>query len=132
MADYHHSLRADTARNVLYMTQTGHAEADDMRRMRDEYVEVLRRMRPGFILVNDQREIESFTDAALEVGRELVALTEAHAVGTVIRVVPESLLPRARISRILASADASYSTTRVATLEEAEQAVAAHLAASAR
>lgn len=128
---YHHALRADTARNVLYMTQTGHAEADDMRRIRDEYVQVLRRMRPGFILVNDQREIESFTDAALEVGKELVALTEAHAVGTVIRVVPESLLPRARISRILASSDASYSTKRVATLEEAEQAVSEHLAITA-
>lgn len=128
---YHHALRADTARNVLYMTQTGHAEADDMRRMRDEYVQVLGGMRPGFILVNDQREVESFTDAALEVGKELVALTEAHAVGTVIRIVPESLLPRARISRILASSDASYSTKRVATLEEAEQAVAAHLGATA-
>jgi hypothetical protein len=99
--------------------------------MRDEHVQVLRRVRPGFILVNDQREVESFTDAALEVGRELVALTEAHAVGTVIRVVPQSLLPRARISRILASSDASYSTKRGATLEEAEQAVAAHLPGTA-
>lgn len=129
---YRHALRADTARNVLYMTQAGHAEADDMRRMREEYAQALGRMRPGFVLVNDQREVESFPDEALEIGRELVTLTAAHAVGTVIRVVPESLLPRTRISRILAGSEASYGTTRVATLDEAERAVEAHLAAAAR
>jgi hypothetical protein len=127
---YRHALRVDERRNVLYMTQAGHAEAADMLRMRDEYVKTLKRMRPGFVLVNDQREVESFSDGALELGKELVELTGAHGVATVVRVLPASLLPRTRISRVLVSADAPYRTVRVATLEEAESAVAEHLSRS--
>lgn len=126
MSTYDFSIRLDDARNVVYMAQAGHAEAADMHRMRDAYVQTLRGVRPGWVLVNDQRRVESFSDAALEVGKELVALTNEHGAAKVIRIAPEQLAPRTRTTRVLVSARARYESLRVGTPEEAEQALAAH------
>lgn len=129
MPTYDFSIRLDAARNVVYMTQEGRAGGDDLRRMRDAYVRTLRDVRPGWVLVHDQRRVESFTDEALEVGKELVALTNQAGAAKVIRIAPEQLATRTRTTRVLVSARARYESLRVGTPEEAEQALAAHLAA---
>lgn len=128
MSAYDFSIRLDSARNVVYMTQEGHAEAGDMHRMRDAYLRALGEVRPGWVLVNDQRRVESFSDEALEVGKELVALTNERGAAKVIRIAPEQLAPRTRTTRVLVSARARYESLRVGTPEEAEQALAAHFA----
>jgi hypothetical protein len=129
MSAYGFTIRLDSARNVVWMVQEGHAEGADLRRMRDAYVQTLREVRPGWVLVNDQRRVESFSDDALEVGKELVALTQEHGAAKVIRIAPEQLAPRTRTTRVLVSARARYESLRVGTPEEAETAVAEHLAA---
>jgi hypothetical protein len=129
MPAYDFSIRLDSARNVVYMTQQGHAEAGDMHRMRDAYLHALGEVKPGWVLVNDQRRVESFSDEALEVGKELVALTNERGAVKVIRIAPEQLAPRTRTTRVLVSARARYESLRVGTPEEAEQALAAHFAA---
>lgn len=126
MSAYDFSIRLDSARNVVYMAQQGHAEAGDMHRMRDAYLRTLAEVKPGWVLVNDQRRVESFSDAALEVGKELVALTNERGAAKVIRIAPEQLAPRTRTTRVLISARARYESLRVATPEEAEQALAEH------
>jgi hypothetical protein len=128
MSAYDFSIRLDAARNVVYMAQVGHAEVDDMRRMREAYVRTLRGVKPGWVLVNDQRQVESFSDEALEVGKELVSITNDQGAAKVIRIAPEQLAPRTRTTRVLVTARARYESLRVATPEEAEQALAAHFA----
>jgi hypothetical protein len=99
MSTYRHSIRIDEVRNVLHLTQAGHAEEDDLQRVQAEYLTALGRMRPGFVLVSDQQGVESFSDAALEAGKELVGVTAAHRVAKVVRVVPvrsTSECPRSR------------------------------------
>lgn len=121
MADYACTLRPDAERNVLYMTQSGSADREHMLELKARYVEALASMRPGFVLVHDQRAVEAFTDAAMEVGKELIALTGAHRPSRVIRIAPEALLARTRVSRVLANAGARYDEVRVSTPEEAER-----------
>ena len=120
MDRYRSTVTADAARNVIWMTQEGHADAPDMVRMRDQYEAALRSVRPGFVLVNDQSGVQSFSDAALEVGMELVAMTSAAGASKVIRVVPDSLAQRSRISRVLVGGGFRYENVRVATRAEAE------------
>jgi hypothetical protein len=127
MSAYRYAITVDEARNVLHLAQAGHAEEDDLRRMQADYAAALSRMRPEFVLVSDQLEVESFSDQALEVGKALVALTAASRVAKVIRVMPAGLIARTRISRVLVSAAVQYVTVRVSTREEAEHALAEHL-----
>lgn len=131
MSAYDFSIRLDAGRNVVYMSQEGRADHDDMVRMREAYLHTLAQVRPGWVLVNDQSKVESFTDAALEVGKELVALTNEYGAAKVIRIAPEQLAPRTRTTRVLVSARARYESLRVGTPEEAEQVLADHFAASA-
>lgn len=129
MSSYRFSIRTDPARNVMYMEQEGHAEREDLARMRDAYVLALDEVRPGFVLVHDQRKVESFTDEALEVGKELVALTNARGAAKVIRIAPDQLAPRTRVTRVLAGSRPRYENLRVATPDEAEALLRAHRAA---
>lgn len=129
MSDYRYSVRADPARNVVYLEQAGHAEREDLLRLRGDYVRALAALRPGFVVVHDQRAVRSFSDQALEVGRELVAVTDQHGASKVIRIAPEALLSRTRTTRVLVSAQPRYADVRVSSPEEAEEALRQHLAA---
>jgi hypothetical protein len=120
MPGYRCTVTADPSRNVIWMTQEGHAERDDMLRMRADYEAALKRVRPGFVLVNDQGAVQSFSDEALEVGKELVEMTTAAGASKVIRVVPGSLAQRSRISRVLVGGGFRYENVRVSTRDEAE------------
>ena len=128
MSDYRFSIRVDAARNVLYLAQEGSAEAADLARFRDAYVAALQEVRPGFVLVHDQRNVRSFSDEALEVGKELVAITNRHQAARVIRIAPEALATRTRVGRVLVAARSRYESVRVSTPEEAEACLQEHFA----
>ncbi len=122
------SVRVDAARNVVYLTQAGSAEKADMLRMREAYVRALQQVRPGFVLVNDQRGVLAFSAEALEAGAELVALTGQRGVGRVVRLRPEAPAMRVRITRALIAGRASYISDFADSLEEAERLIEAYLA----
>lgn len=130
MSAYDFAIRLDAARNVVYMEQEGAAGRDDLVRMRDAYLRTLQEVRPGWVLVHDQRRVESFTDEALEVGKELVAITNERGAAKVIRIAPEQLATRTRTTRVLITARARYESLRVGTPEEAERVLAEHFAAA--
>jgi hypothetical protein len=130
MAAYRYAIRFDGARNVLYLEQEGSAEKADLLRLRDAYLVALGEVSPGFVLVHDQRRVEGFSDEALEVGKELVAITGEHGAAKVIRIAPEALATRTRVGRVLVTARSRYESVRVATPDEAEVLVSEHLAAS--
>lgn len=129
MSDYSYSVRVDPERNVVYLAQSGHAERDDLLCLKEEYGRALARVRPGFVVVHDQRGVRSFSEEAVEVGRELVALTSGRGAAKVIRIAPESLLARTRVTRVLVSAQSRYGDVRVSTPEEAEHLLREHLGA---
>jgi hypothetical protein len=130
MPDYRYAIRYDGARNVLYMEQEGSAEKEDLLRLRDAYLAALAQVSPGFVLVHDQSRVEGFSDEALEVGKELVAITGEHGAAKVIRIAPEALATRTRVGRVLVTARSRYESVRVGTPDEAEALVREHLAAA--
>lgn len=130
MSDYRFAVRLDRARNVVYLEQEGRVERDDLLRMRAAYLETLKDARPGWVLVHDQRRVLSLTDEALEVGKELVALTNEHGAARVIRIVPEQLATRTRVTRALIAGRSRYESLRVTTPEEAERLLREHEAAA--
>ncbi len=123
-----YSVRVDTDRNVLYLTQAGVAEKEDMLRMFAEYERGLRQVRDGWVLVNDQSQVRDFSDEALEIGAQMVTRTGEHGVGHVIRIKPQGPAMRIRITRTLIAGRATYLTEHASSLEEAETLLSAFLA----
>jgi hypothetical protein len=58
-------------------------------------------VRPGWVPVHDQRRVGAFSDEALEVGNDLVAITDDHRAAKVIRIAPQALATRTRVGRVL-------------------------------
>jgi hypothetical protein len=121
MTEYGFSVRVDESRNVMYITQWGRPSADDLRRLKDGFLAAVGPLRPGFTLVNDQRQMKSFDEEAMEVAKELVEESNKAGLSRVIRIVPDSLVAKVRLSRTLVSAGFRYEDIRVGTPEEAEE-----------
>lgn len=130
MSRFAYSMRVDSKDNVLHMEQRGLASRDDLLNLKADYLKALRSLTPGFVLVNDQRDLEPYSDEAMAVAQELVDLTNEHGASAVIRIVAESLPSMARVSRVLTTAKARYKNIRVKTPEEAATALREHRAAS--
>jgi hypothetical protein len=124
MSDYGFSVRVDKPRNVMYITQWGQPNAGDLRRLKDEFLAAVVHIRPGFTMVNDQRQMKPFDEEAMEVAKELVAESNKAGLARVIRIVPASLMAKVRLSRTLVSAGFRYEDIRVGTPEEAEELLA--------
>ena len=125
MTAYEFSIRSEPGRNVLYIEQRGCPSADDLRELRRAFLVEAGRLRPGFAIVNDQRFMEPYDDDAMEVAKDLVRLTNRLQASRVIRIVPADVLSTVRLSTTLESAESSYPSIRVASPDEAEEALEA-------
>ncbi len=125
MSTYTFSLRADGGRNVIYIEQRGLATAADFQELKRAFLAEVGKLRPGFAIINDQRELEPYGDEAMEVAKELVEITNQYQASRVIRIVPADLLSTVQLSSTLISGRSRYTSIRVATPEEAEEALEA-------
>ena len=123
MSTYSFSLGADVARNVLYIEQRGLATAADFRDLKRAFLAEVGKLSPGFAIINDQRELEPYGDEAMDVAKELVEITNRHQAARVIRIVPADLLSTVQLSSTLVSGRSQYTSIRVGTPEEAEEAL---------
>jgi hypothetical protein len=119
MSGFSFSMKVDSSANVVHMEQRGLATRGDLLELEREYLRLLPNLEPGFVLVNDQRQLLPYPDEAMEVAQRLVELTNQHKASAVIRIVAESLPSMARVSRVLTTAKARYRNIRVKTPEEA-------------
>lgn len=124
MATFDFEIRVNPDRNLIYMTQKGRGNRTDLEKLRDAYLDAVKRLKPGFVMVHDQRQLEPYEDDALEAAQELVKLTNDYEARAVIRVTAESLKSSVRVSRVLTGGRARYRNIRVSSLEEAEKALA--------
>ncbi|MCG6949328.1 MAG: hypothetical protein LJE93_10490 [Acidobacteria bacterium] len=125
MSTYTFSLRADGGRNVMYIEQRGLATAADFEDLKRAFLAEVGKLSPGFAIINDQRELEPYGDEAMEVAKELVEITNQYQASRVIRIVPADLLSTVQLSSTLISGRSRYTSIRVATPEEAEEALEA-------
>jgi hypothetical protein len=125
MASFSFSIRVEPDRNVIYMTQKGQPRAADYAAVKIELIRAVARVKPGFVLVNDQRSLEPFDEPAMAVARDLIAIINDAGASMVIRIVPSDLISMTKILRALVTAESRYQTVRVSTPEEAEEVLAA-------
>ena len=123
MSDYTFSVRVEPLRNVMYLRQEGKPTAAGFTALKGEFVAALEQLEPGFTIINDQREMEPYDDAAMEVGKELVGITNDAGAARVIRIVPVDFLSIVTLSTTLEAGRSRYTSIRVSTPEEAEEAL---------
>jgi hypothetical protein len=123
MAAYRFSVRVDPPRNVMYIEQHGRPTASDLLDLRRVFLEEIEMLTPGFSIINDQREMEPYDDETMEVAKELVEITNQHQCSRVIRIVPADMLSTVVLSSTLIAGRSQYTSIRVATPEEAEEAL---------
>ena len=125
MSAYTFSVRTDVQRNVMYIDQRGCPTAADFLDLKRDFLTALGELRPGFSVINDQRGMEPYDDEAMEVAKELVKITNDHQASRVIRIIPADLLSTITLSSTLVAAGSRYASIRVASPEEAEEALRA-------
>ena len=123
MSAYTFSIRVDVPRNVMFIDQAGEASASDFRDLKKLFLAEVIRLQEGFTIINDQRDMEPYDDEAMEVAKELVRLTNHYGASRVIRIVPVDFLSTVRLSSTLVAGQSRYTSIRVATPEEAEEAL---------
>lgn len=125
MSTYTFSIRTDVPRNVMYIDQKGRPTAAGFLELKTKFLAALEKLHPGFAIINDQREMAPYDEEAMDVAKELVEITSRRGASRVIRIVPADLLSTLVISSTLIAAKSRYTSIRVATPEEAEEALAA-------
>lgn len=125
MGAYSFSIDLDVDRNVMYIEQRGRPSAHDLLDLKRDFLREVARLRSGFSIVNDQREMEPYGEEAMEVAKELVELTNRHGAARVIRIVPPDVLATITLSTTLMAGRSRYASIRVSSPEEAEEALAA-------
>ena len=123
MSTYSFSIRTNSQQNLMYIDQHGRPTAADFLNLKRAYLVELEKLRPGFSIVNDQRELEAYGEDAMEVAKELVSITNRHGAARVIRIVPTDLQTTVTISSTLVEGQSQYASIRVTSPEEAEAAL---------
>jgi len=123
MSNYTFAIRTDVERNLMYIEQKGRPTAADFLDLKRAFLVELEKLRPGFSIVNDQREFEAYDEEAMEVAKELVSITSQHGAARVIRIVPTDLLTTVTLSSTLVEGKSQYASIRVTSPEEAEAAL---------
>ena len=123
MSTYTFSMRTDIPRNVLYIDQHGRPTADDFLDLKRDFLVHAGELQTGFSIINDQRGMEPYDDEAMEMAKDLVETTSRHGVSRVIRIVPSDFLSTVQISSSLHKGRSRYPSIRVASPEEAEEAL---------
>ncbi len=80
---------ANKNKRLLCVTYIGRVLADDVRRGYDDVKLLLADLPPGFSLLTDLSQVESFDlDSAPEIGRLMEIIDQAKA-GLIVRVIPD-------------------------------------------
>jgi UDP-N-acetylglucosamine transferase subunit ALG13 len=132
MTAYRYSIRTDVDRNVMYIDQHGRPTSADLLDLKRSFLTEVTTLRPGITVVNDQRELETLEDEAMEIAKDLVETTNRHGVARVIRIIPPDFLAAVQIMESLVEGRSRYASIRVASPEEAEEALETFLESPVR
>jgi hypothetical protein len=123
VSEFRFTITGDVDRNVMYISQHGRPSAADLLDLKRSFLSEVAKLRRGLTIVNDQREMESLDEEAVDMAKDLVATTSEYGVARVIRVAPPDFLSIVQISSSLVEGKSRYPSIQVASLEEAEEAL---------
>src|SRR5215813_4424083 len=99
-----YEIRADTVRNRLYSRLAGFMTDDDAVRVADTIILEIQKLRPGFAVINDIRELKPASPTASEHMRRAQKASVEHGSGRVIRVVGYQAVTQMQWNRTLKAA----------------------------
>ncbi len=112
-------IRIDDAKNRLYIKLKGFYTGEEAKKVTEEFLEELKKLKPGFDIINDITEFKtSPPEATAELARAQEMALE-HKAGRIVRIIggqPTGRLQFERIGRQTGTVAANVSS-----LEEAEQ-----------
>ena len=77
-------------RQLLHLTFVGRVSAHEIAAGRENVIQLLDGLKPGFKLLSDLSQLDSFEpDSAVEIGKNMTLFSE-HKLGLVVRVIPDS------------------------------------------
>jgi hypothetical protein len=115
-----HEIRADAPRNRLYMRLVGFMTEADAVRVADALIAEYAKLRPGFVIINDIRDLKPTTQEASTQMRRAQEAAIKHGYGRAIRVIGDQVVTHMQWSRTLKAAHGVEAET-AATMEEAER-----------
>ena len=113
-------IEANVALNRLYLQLQGSMSDDQARDVADQIIQEVRKLRPGFAIINDISELKPASPAATEHLRRAQEASVRQGCGRVIRVVGTQAITQMQWSRTLKAAHHVGAETAT-TFEEALQ-----------
>jgi hypothetical protein len=121
--NFTYEIQARTGINRLYLSLRGSMGDDEAKEVADQIIQELRKLRPGFTIINDISELKPASPAATEHLRRAQEASVRHGCGRVIRVVGSQAITQMQWSRTLKAAHHRGAETATS-VEEAEQMLA--------
>jgi len=114
------SIRADPVKNRLYLRLAGMMMDEDAKKVAETILAEIRKLRPGFAVINDISELKPASEKASEELRRAQDASAKAGVKRVIRVVGSKTITNMQWNRTLREAQGMNAET-VATVEDAER-----------
>src|SRR5262245_29601569 len=99
-----HVIRADGPRNRLYMRLIGLMTEAEATRVADLLIAEMQKLRPGFAIINDIRELKPTTQAASDQMRRAQEAAVKAGFSRAIRVVGDQVITHMQWNRTLKAA----------------------------
>jgi hypothetical protein len=115
-----YDIRADVPRNRLYLRMSGFMTDEEAERVADTIITEVQKLRPGFAVINDIRELKPTSPTATEHMRRAQEASSKHGHGRVIRVVGDQVVTQMQWNRTLKAVSGAGAEV-AATVEEAER-----------
>jgi hypothetical protein len=115
-----YDIQVRVATNRLYLSAHGSMSDDDAKEVADRIIQEIQKLRPGFAIINDIRDLKPASPTATEHLRRAQEASVKRGAGRVIRVVGEQVITQMQWNRTLKSAQHGGAET-AATVEEAER-----------
>jgi hypothetical protein len=113
-------IRADALRNRLYCRMTGFMTDDDAVRVADTIIDEIQKLKPGFAIINDIRDLKPTSQTATDHMKRAQEASVKHGSGRVIRVVGDQVVTQIQWNRTLKAVRGTGAET-ARTVEEAER-----------
>jgi len=113
------TIRADVAKNRLYVKLVGFFDYNEMKASTDKTIEEVKKLKPGFDVINDVSEFKPANQDTLKEIERAQAFLKKAGVRHAIRVEGKAKLTNIQFSRIGKAVD--YVAEVVENLEEAEK-----------
>ena len=117
-----YDIRADIRKNRLYLRLCGFMSTDEAKQVYDTIMKEIQKLRPGFAVINDIRELKPTFQGATEHMRRAQEESFKRGQGRVIRVVGDQTVTHTQWTRTLKAAQGQEAKAEIATsVEDAER-----------